>query len=196
MICGSIRLLTFSQFGPAVLLPVNEPLFQISLALRPVISRRVDGLHLDGNKSEQLPGGIDVRQNPVNEICAYFAAGFLGTAWQPQFLAPAFSEYGDGGFAGILGAVTCHIASGDQINAAAERLHGNVFKNLIIVCVKADRAADDRPAGHRLERAHTADGAVAQSLRAGLSEKRAFQRFPGFLRLRVIDPLGCTRKAL
>ena len=125
-----------------------------------------------------------MRQNPVNEICAYLAASFLGTAWQAQLFAPPFSEYGDGGFAGILGAVTCHIVSGDQIDPAAERLHGNIFKNLIIVRVEPDRAADDRPAGHGFERAHTADGAVAQRLRAGLSEKRTFQRFPGFLRLR------------
>ena len=65
-----------------------------------------------------------MRQDPVNEIGANFAAGLLGTAREPQFLAPELSKYDHAGLAGIFQTVCAYIAADDQINPAAECLSG------------------------------------------------------------------------
>src|SRR5208282_1443664 len=132
-------------------------------------------------ETEEFSSGIDVRKNPVHEIRA---PALLGAAGQTQLLAPAFPEDGNAGLARILGAVACNSTSDDQINPSVEYLFGNILENLIVPGIKAHRAADHGPACLRLQCAHAADGTIAERLRAGLSEKRAFQGAAGLPRRR------------
>ena len=79
-----------------------------------------------------------------------------------------------------------YLTPDDEIDVFAKRLTGNVSEDLIVAGIETDRAADHRPAGFRLQRAHSADRAVSKSLCATPLEKWTLLRMasiPGLRRL-------------
>ena len=106
---------------------------------------------------------FNFKQYPIGGcFVRMFATNLLGSAWQPQFFAPSFSEYRNGRLTGVFYAVATHFTSDNEIDSAAESLDSNIFENLIIVGIEADRAANDRTAGHRLDCAYPAHYGVPQ----------------------------------
>src|SRR5262249_35912304 len=65
-------------------------LVDIGLTFLAIIASRIDGLHFDGDKVDQLAGHTDAREYPVYKVPPASSA-----VREPQLLAPALAEDGN-----------------------------------------------------------------------------------------------------
>ena len=139
----------------------------MGLTFGAVIPGCINGLYFDCDKLGQAAAIGQSCENPIDVV-----ASCPASAREAEFPPPVLAKHGNACLSCFGNGLLC-LLTWIEVTLLFECHCSNIFKNLIVVGIKADWTTDDRARLHGLQGTGTADSTIVQGLLTCTSEKGA-----------------------